>query len=153
MPVLETSQFGSVHYQENAVIVFPGGLPGFEDRHRFLALSLPHRQPLVFLQSLDDPALVFITAPVLVVDPAYRLEVSREDRALVGLRPGWPPRIGDDVLCLAVISVRQEGATANLLAPIVVNVRNLNAVQAVAPGGGYSHQQPLPPPAEVQTCS
>jgi flagellar assembly factor FliW len=153
MPVLETSQFGSVAYQEDAPIFFPRGLPGFEDRHRFLALSLPHRQPLVFLQSLDDSALCFITAPVLAVDPAYRLEVSREDRTLVGLRPGWSPRIGNDVLCLAVISVRQEGPTANLLAPIVVNLRNLHAVQAVAPGGAYSHQQPLLPAAEVQTCS
>ncbi len=153
MSVLETTQFGSVSYDEDALVVFPRGLPGFEDRRRFLALSLPHRKPLVFLQSLDDPALCFITAPVLAVEPAYRLEVSREDRVLVGLRPGWPPRIGDDVLCLAIISVRPEGATANLLAPIVVNLRNLHAVQAVSPGGGYSHQQPLLPPAEVQTCS
>ncbi len=153
MPVLESKHFGPVAYQEDALIFFPRGLPGFESRRRFLALSLPHRQPLVFLQSLDDPALCFLTVPVRAVQPDYRLDVSGADRAVVGLPLSPPPHIGDDVLCLAVISVRREASTVNLLAPIVVNVRNLCAVQAVAPGGAYSHQQPLLPPAEVEACS
>jgi flagellar assembly factor FliW len=159
MPVLESSQFGSISYREDALLVFPRGLPGFEDRHRFLALSLPGREPLVFLQSADDPALCFVTLPVLAVEPAYQLKVSRDDLALVGLPLNSAPRIGDDVLCLTVICFRETGATANLLAPVVVNLRNLNAVQAVDPDCRYSHQQPFPPPvtehrgAEAGPCS
>jgi len=146
MPVLESRQFGPISYREDALIVFPCGLPGFEERHRFLALSLPRREPLVFLQSVDDPSLCFLTLPVLAVEPAYRLEVSRQDLAVVGLAPASPPRIGEDVLCLAMVSIRETGATANLLAPVVVNLRNLRAVQAVAPDSRYSHRKPLFPP-------
>lgn len=153
MPVLDTRYFGPIPYREEAAIVFPGGLPGFEERRRFLALSFPQREPLVFLQSVEDAALCFITLPALAVDPAYRLEMSREDLVLAGLPPGAQPRIGDDVLCLAVISLPEGGATANLLAPVVVNLRNLRAVQAVAPHASYSHQQPLFPAAEVRACS
>jgi flagellar assembly factor FliW len=90
--------------------------------------------------------------PVLVVDPRYRLEVNAEDLALVGLAAARQPRIGEEVLCLAVVAVRESGPTANLLAPIVVNLANRKAVQAVAPQSGYSHQQALVS-EEAAVCS
>lgn len=145
MPEFDTNHFGRVSYQEDACFSFPSGLPGFERACSFLPLSFADTRPLVFLQSLDDPGLCFITIPVLVADPAYRLEVSKEDLALLGLPHSTPPRIGEDVLCLAVLSLREEGPTANLLAPIVVNLRSRRGVQAIAPSGGYSHQHPLAP--------
>jgi flagellar assembly factor FliW len=49
------------------------------------------------------------------------------------------------VLCLAVLSIRETGPTANLLAPVVINPKACRAVQAVAEGGGYSHQHALEP--------
>jgi flagellar assembly factor FliW len=101
--------------------------------------------PLIYLQSLEDPALCFITMPILAADPGYRLKVSREDLGRLGLNSGRQPRIGDDVLCLTVLSIRETGPTANLLAPIVVNLRNRKAVQAVAPESDYSHQFALIP--------
>jgi flagellar assembly factor FliW len=106
----------------------------------------------VFLQSLEDPALCFITLPVLAVDPQYRLEVSGDDLGQLGLSPGKQPRIGTDVLCLTVVSIRESGPTANLLAPIVVNLRNLKAVQAVALESEYSLQHVLLP-EEALVCS
>ena len=92
--------------------------------------------PLVYLQSLEDPALCFITMPILAVDPGYRLTGERRGSGAVGSLPSRQPRIGEDVLCLTVLSIRETGPTANLLAPIVVNLRNRKAVQAVAPGIG-----------------
>jgi flagellar assembly factor FliW len=152
MPELDTTHFGRISYDGHTTFHFPGGLPGFESAHSFLPLSFPDRQPLIFLQSLDEPGLCFITLPVFTADPGYRLDVSPEDLAVIGLPPRAQPRVGEDVLCLTVVSLRQEGPTANLLAPIVVNVRNLRCVQAIAPGRGYSHQHPLlpPEPAEPQ---
>lgn len=143
MPVVQTSNFGSISYSPAAVIEFPRGLPGFDDRRRFLALQFEDTAPVVFLQSLEHPNLCFITMPVLAVDPQYRLQVSTEDLGEVDLPSQRQPRIGEDVLCLAVLSLRETGPTANLLAPVVVNLRNLKAVQAVAPESGYSHQHAL----------
>ena len=47
-------------------------LPGFEDRSRFLPLTFPGREPLVFLQSLDRVELCFLALPVLRFEWAYR---------------------------------------------------------------------------------
>jgi flagellar assembly factor FliW len=152
MPVVQTHNFGSISYSHEAAIEFPRGLPGFDDRRRFLALQFEDTAPLVFLQSLERADLCFITMPVLAVDPQYRLQVSTEDLTEVDLSPLRQPRIGEDVLCLAVLSISESGPTANLLAPVVVNLRNLKAVQAVAPESGYPHRHALVT-EEAPVCS
>ena len=50
---------------------------------------------------------------------------------------------GPRLLCLAVLSIREEATTANLLAPVVVNLSTRLAVQAIAPGSRYSWRQPI----------
>ena len=152
MPSFDTKNFGIVSYQPEAVVEFPAGLPGFDQRRQFLALQFPDSAPLIFLQSLEDPGLCFITLPVLAVDQRYRLQVNDEDRRRVGLPVGRALQIGEDVLCLTVISLRESGPTANLLAPVVVNLTNRQAVQAVADDAAYSHQHVLVP-EEAPVCS
>ncbi len=144
MPHLATKHFGTVRYQDGAVFEFPAGLPGFEHERFFLPIEHPASHPIVFLQSLDSPALCFITLPVLAADPAYRLAVAPEDLRLLGLAEDCQPAIGPEVLCLAVVSVAEgREPTVNLLAPIVVNLANRRAVQAVREGSDYSCQHPL----------
>ena len=85
-------------------------------------------------------------------DPSYRLKVDGEDLGQIGLPSARQPRIGEDVLCLTVLSMRETGPTANLLAPIVINLRNRRAVQAMAAESAYSHQYALMP-EEASVCS
>ena len=149
-----TKHFGIVEFEPDTVIEFPSGLPGFEQETRFLPMEQPGTKPLLFLQSLDRPDLCFITLPVRVVDPDYRLAVSAEDLRLLELPEDRQPRIGAEVLCLTIISVAQERRpTANLLAPLVVNLRTRRAVQAIAPDSGYSHQHPLFGAQQEASCS
>jgi flagellar assembly factor FliW len=143
MPVIETKNFGKISFEPESELEFPCGLPGFEERRRFVAVTFAKSEPLVYLQSLEDQDLCFITMPILAVDPRYRLTVSAEDLEQVGLPTTRQPRIGKDVFCLTVLSIRETGPTANLLAPLVVNLRTRKAVQAVAQEAGYSHQHAL----------
>jgi flagellar assembly factor FliW len=151
MPETETTNFGTISFVPESVFEFPNGLPGFEGRRKFLPVQNPRTAPILFLQSLDDPSLCFTTLPIWVVDSQYRLRVTEPDLEILGFPTHRQPRIGDDVLCLAVLSIRKTGTTANLLAPVVVNLKNYRAVQAVSPESGYSHQHPLFPP-EATAC-
>src|SRR5947207_2864621 len=81
----------------------PLGLPGFEENKRFVAVHFAENAPLIYLQSLEDPTLCFITMPILAVDPQYRLRMSGADLGCLGLHSNRQPRIGDDVLCLTVL--------------------------------------------------
>jgi len=152
MPVLETTNFGPISFEPESVIEFPRGLPGFEERRQFVAVQTPNTAPLVFLQSLEEPSLCFPTMPVLVLDSRYRLQVADQELDIVGLPRDRQPRIGEDVLCVAVLSFRESGTTANLLAPVVVNLENHKAVQAIGPESEYSHQHALFP-QQAAACS
>jgi flagellar assembly factor FliW len=152
MEAFNTKNFGRIQFDPETAIEFPAGIPGFEQRHRFLALSYPDNEPLVFLQSLEDSALCFITLPVLAVQPAYRLKLSADDLSILGLPATRTPRIGNELLCLVIISVREDGPTANLLAPVVINLKNRKAMQAVVAESDYSHQHRLLPEPELAEC-
>ena len=149
---METKNFGKISFEPESELQFPCGLPGFDDRKRFVAVRFVESDPLVYLQSLEDPGLCFVTMPVLAVDPQYRLKVSGDDLNQIGLAPARQPKIGEDVFCLTVLSIRETGPTANLLAPIVINLKTRRAVQAIAPEGQYSHQFELMP-QEAAVCS
>ena len=90
--------------------------------------------------------------PLLAVDPRYRLKVRDEDLTVLGLPPALQPRIGEDVLCLTVLSMREEGPTANLLAPIVVNLKTRRRCRRSRRRAEYSHQYELMP-VEAPVCS
>ncbi len=143
MAAFQTKHFGQITYGTDSELDFPAGLPGFEERRRFVAVRFVESDPLIYLQSLEDPGLCFITMPILVAEPHYRMKVSDEDLGHLELPAGRQPQIGQDVLCLTIVSVQETGATANLLAPVLVNLRNRRAVQAVAQDSDYSVQCPL----------
>jgi flagellar assembly factor FliW len=145
MPIIDTPHFGRLEYTEDNVLEFPFGIPAFETETRFMALERPETAPVIFLQSLSRPELVFMTLPVSLVEPGYRSDVSAEDLEALGLVTDRQPEEGREVLTLAVITVDENRvATANLMAPVVVNVATRRALQTVQPDSGYSARHPLP---------
>lgn len=140
----QTRHFGTIEFDRDAVCQFPAGLPGFEDEHEFVAIEQPHTRPIVFLQSLRRPDLCFITLPVQTIQSDYRLGISPEDLRLLELPEDRQPEMGKQVLCLAIVAVAEgQPPTANLLAPVVINLENRRAVQAILSDSGYSHRHPL----------
>src|ERR1700722_5581423 len=112
---------------------FPLGIPAFETEKRF---RLTNREPLLFLVSETNPELSFLLLPVALIDPEYRLALSAEDRETIGAVEGSP------LLCLAAITAAEDSpATANLLAPVVINPESGRAVQAVRSDSLYSHKK------------
>ena len=152
MPQCETRYFATVSYDDQTVITFPAGLPAFEHCRRFLPVEDAARRPFIFLQSLEDARLCFLTVPVAALDPGYQLKMSPQDLATIGLQK--PPAAGPDLQCLAVISFDRDGvASANLLAPIIVNAATRQAVQAVRDDSVYHCSHPLTPATEATPCS
>ena len=146
MPEIVTRHFGVVSCNEDAVLLFPAGLPAFEASRRFVLLDRPATSPIVFLQNLEDGELCFMLLPVQAVIPDYRLALSPEDLKLLQLDDSTTLRIGTDVACMAILSVTDRcQPTVNLLAPVVVNLANRLAVQAIRSDSTYSHQHPLTP--------
>jgi len=117
------------------ILRFPAGLAGFENRRNFTLVTRPELDPLVLLQDADSEDLCFPATPVASIDPGYSLEVEPDDQALLGE--------ASDILILAILSPAENGRwTANLLAPVVINLGTRTAVQAVRSDSRYSHIHP-----------
>jgi len=152
MPRIETKHIGEVDYMEDSLFTFPSGIPGFDEHRDFLFLKKSDTEPLVYMQSLDDRELCFILLPILVIDSNYRLEMSQDELEEIGLPVDRRPRIGEDVFCAALLCAGSGAPpTANLMAPVVVNLRNRMGVQAIQSASGYSNQHPLL--TECMACS
>jgi flagellar assembly factor FliW len=143
MRAIETPRFGLVRYDEQEVIEFPAGLPGFEGEHQFLLIEPEASRPLCFLQSVATPGLSFVCTDTKLVDPSYEFALSRTDRETLampahGACPGTKLR-WLFILCFA----KPEAPTANLLGPIVIRREVALGVQSIREDSRYSARHPL----------
>jgi len=153
MPSVDTKYFGTMDYREESVYDFPAGLPAFVDHRRFVLIELPQHAPLVFLQSLLTPELCFLAFPILVVDRDYHLGIAAEDLRALELNPDRQPELGTEAMLLALLSLHADSVpTANLLAPVVINIQNRRGLQAIRHDSLYSHQHPFELRTAEQSC-
>jgi flagellar assembly factor FliW len=148
--VFRSSHLGEIDWEPECELFLPAGLPGFEAERRMMPLEIPAQRPLVFLQSLENPDVCFVSLPVRTIDPQYQLRLSEDDRAALLLDPARPPEIGADVLCLVLLLPGAGSVQVNLDAPIVVNLHNSRCIQAFSTerAAGYfklgdDHWEPL----------
>ncbi len=125
---LMTDALGEIEYDENAIIEFKEGLPGFEDAKQYvLVLSDDLELPFHHLQSVDNPNVVFvITSPFLFVED-YDFELNDSVVQKLAIQePG-------DLYIYTVVTIpkKVQFSTINLTAPIVINTVNRQGMQVV----------------------
>ncbi len=144
-----SAHFGPITVEESSIVEFPEGLPGFEERRRFLPLQSGQQGGLVYLQSLERADLCFLALPVQVLRPGYELSLTAEDLVVLELPPDRQPAIGREVAALAILSLAEgEDPTANLRSPLVIHMGTRRAVQAIRPDERYQCREPLVVPGK-----
>jgi flagellar assembly factor FliW len=144
MQSIETKYFGTLPYGDTSVFDFPQGLPAYEDEKSFVLIEVPGHSPLLFLQSMARASLCFVAFPILAVDQGYELAIAPEDLEQLGFDVRRQPVLSDEVMVLALISSHGKFlATANLMAPVVLNVKTRRGLQAIRRDSRYSHAQPI----------
>ncbi|MCW3061557.1 MAG: fliW [Capsulimonas sp.] len=148
---IETARFGQINIDENSIITFPDGLPGFEEKRRFAFVSHPSANqdkssPFLWLQSLEDEKLAFLTAEPRHFFPGYAPRIASAD--LDALEIGAEPLGPRLYTLLTVPSGDPIGITANLLAPIAINPVAHIARQVIVAGDDYGLRHRLLPAEE-----
>ena len=113
--------------EEIPVIEMVEAMPGFPDRTRFALVRLDEDGVLCSLKSVEDPDLRFLVVPPNVFFPDYAPEIDDTVVSALGIERA------EDALVLVVVNPgdRAASATANLLAPVVVNTVSRQASQVV----------------------
>jgi flagellar assembly factor FliW len=150
--ILATKYFGELECAEDALIDFPEGIPGFEHARQFVCLEQPIARPIVYLQSVTEPDLCFLTMPARSLETSYEVQLSTEEAERLHLNPG-SAKIGEDVACMAIVSAEPgTDATANLFAPVVINIRNRIGLQVIQSHSQYDFRHPIASCAEEVAC-
>jgi flagellar assembly factor FliW len=112
---VESTRFGTLEIEPEAVLSFPRGLIGLGGS-RYALLSTDADSPFSWLHSVEDPDLALPVARPWEFFPDYEVVVGDAEAAALGL--------GSDAVADVWVTVRAtervEDFTVNLRAPIVV---------------------------------
>ncbi len=144
-----TRRFGEIAVDKSRVLTLPEGLWGFPDCRRYLLLEGEEHAPFIWMQSLDDPDLCFVTADPLVFFPDYRIQSTRGELASIQLADVEKAR----VLVILVVPENPAEITANLQGPLVVNTEMRLGKQLVLLGDAYTTKHRVFPALEAETST
>ena len=138
--IVETTRFGPVEVEQAKIITFSCGMPGFENLRRFFVLSAGDADNIQWLQSMDDPAVA-----LLIIDPfkyfkGYCVDIPEPDQRELQINDQ------SQALVAAIVTIPGDdpaNATANLLAPIIINTGLNKARQVILDGTGYTTRHKL----------
>lgn len=119
---------------------FDAGIPGFPGAHEFALVTWQDEDsPFSIMMCVDGDPLEFLVVPPMLFFPDYAPEIDDDVAERIELETA------EDALLLVIVTVPEDAtkATANLLAPIIVNRHSRHALQAVLAEGSYDLRAPL----------
>ncbi len=142
----QSGRFGEMQVPAASIIEVPAGIIGFPHATRYVMLE--HKYPVSWLHAVDDPNLAFVVIDGFEIGQQFDFKPPLTDKEC-------DFKEEDEFAILIVVTVRPDPrlTTANLKAPIFVNMRNRRGVQVIFDDPRYStrfplgSQEPQPPAA------
>lgn len=137
---IKTTRFGDIEVDDDKIITFKKPILGFPNETKYVLF--PHKEGSYFfwLQSVENPALAFpVLSPSLFASD-YEFEVDDETQSILEIEKA------EDVETLVIVTVPQGNpreATANLLSPLIINLKNNCGAQIILDPNIYPIAFPL----------
>jgi flagellar assembly factor FliW len=136
---IQTSRFGIVQCLEEDMILFPEGILGFADLRRFVLVDDPSDEIFAWLQSCEIPQIAFPVLEPELFTANYQLNLTKHDLESLDMKSSAGTRT------FAIITVPEDPTqmTANVKAPIVINVAKRMARQIVLQDNNLAIREPI----------
>lgn len=131
--LINTKFLGAIEIEEQSIIRFDKGLPGFDELREFAILAVEENQSLYYMQSIEDEGICFIVMSPFLIKEDYEIDINEESVAVLQIEK--PEHVS--LFVILTIPADVKNMTANLLAPIVVNTANRKAVQEILNNDKY----------------
>ena len=135
MITIETTRFGRIEVADPRIVTMQeGGILGFGHLRQFILLIPDEKKAFWWLQSLEDGAVAFLVTDPFKIFPDYEPDLFLADVESLHIE------YEGDVVLLSIVTVRKVptlSITANLRAPIVINMKGLVARQIVLERDDY----------------
>lgn len=136
---IHTSRFGLISITVEDVIQFPEGLLGFNELRRFVLLDDPSDEIFAWLQSCEDPGIAFPLLEPELFTAGFKVQLTKHDMEILGLASHEGAR------CFSIITIPADPTqmTANMKAPVVINVEKRVARQCVLQDNSLAIREPI----------
>ena len=133
--LLETTRFGTIEVDPNAVITFTQPILGFLEFRRYVLLPGPGAH-LTWLQSTDSGELAFILIDPRSVMPEYQVELKPQELAELAVTD--PAELS--VYTLVVVPHNPSQIRTNLRAPVLISLKHRLGKQTILERSTYPIQ-------------
>lgn len=131
---LNTRHFGLIDIDEKYIIDFPEGVPGFEHVKKFVLLGkIEEDNPFQWLQGVDNTDLAFVVIDPRIIMPDYTVDVDDNEVSIIEINDV------DKVQVYSIVVIPEDVSkmTANLKAPVLINLENNKGKQVVLEKSNY----------------
>jgi flagellar assembly factor FliW len=131
--------FSNLVYTEKDIISFPSGIPGFEERKKFVLAEIPEYAPFEWLVCVDGTKLRFAVINPLLFRGDYDPNMSKDH--LADLQVAKP----EDLLLYVIVTIRDNPleSTANLVGPVLINRLKRLGKQVIIDDDRYTTQETI----------
>ena len=131
---LETKHFGTLEVDEDKIIDFIGGVPGFDGTKYILMKNKDDElSPFMWLQSVTNGDISLLLMNPFLIYPNYAPDVR--DEYITGLEHNGREDL--TVYNVVVLPDDLTKMTINLKAPIIINAEKKKAIQVIAENQDY----------------
>lgn len=137
--IINTTRFGRVQVSNEDLITFPEGILGFNDLKKFILLDDPNDDIFAWLQSCEAGDVAFPILEPELFSADYNVVLTKSDLEALKLNAEKKPRY------FSIITIPDDPTqmTANLKAPIVINVELRWARQCVLQDNQLAIREPI----------
>jgi len=125
--IVKTGRFGQIEVSSEEIISIPSGVLGFPEDHDFCLVDPGDDTLILWLQSLKNPHLAFPVLEPKIFKPDYVVRLSAAELRELRLSSIKAA----SVFTILTIPSSLADMTANLKAPLVINVLDKTAKQVV----------------------
>lgn len=125
---LKTAKFGEIEVDNELIFDFVVPIIGFDELKKYTIVDIKPDSPFKWLQSTEDMELAFPITLCSYFGIDYQFDIPDEEAEKIDIKNA------EDVFVFNIVNIpnsNPQGATVNMVAPIIVNLANKKAMQTI----------------------
>lgn len=131
---IRTKYHGEIQVNEEDIITFEQGIPGFPNENHFILLPLDQESPFIIMQSQTTIELGFVVVNPFLFFQNYEFDLLENDKEVLKITAQ------EDIQILSILTVKDpfSESTVNLQAPVIINHKEKLAKQIILNNTPYT---------------
>lgn len=125
---IKTTKFGEVEISKDLIFDFVMPVIGFNELKKYAIIDHKPDSPFKWLQSVEEPELAFPITICSFFGIDYQFDIPDDEAEKLEIESP------DDIFVCNIANIpssNPEGATINMVAPIIINLSNKKAMQTI----------------------